>query len=195
MTAERPTQTIHELWQTEDGREAFPTLEEVQRLSRRMTSQVRRRNLTEYAAGVLGTGWVVAILVRGNLGPADAAGVVLLGLAGLYMGAQLHRRGSAQVLAGELGLQDSLTFYREHLSRQRGLLRWAGRWHAIGLPFWPGILLILVESVRAGRIRWPWAVTYAALAVALAVGIAWLNRRAADRLEQAIDAIDQPPHR
>ena len=151
-----------------------------------LTTRARARNLVEYAASAI----VVAMSVRialATVSPLIQIGQVLIALAAVWVVVYMHRRGWLERMADDATPAASAIFYRQQLVRQRDLLREVWRWYL--LPFAPGMAFVLVGRVRSGG-RLSFAIATAVGAVALALFIAWLNARAARRVQQTIDQLD-----
>jgi hypothetical protein len=118
-------------------------------------------------------------------------GVMIAGL--LYVVWHLHSKGSVTRLPENLGLASSVDFHRRELERQRDLLRSIWSWY-LG-PMIPGLLILMVAMGRTnpGHLKhFGWVIGVYGAVVALAFFFVWrLNERAARRLQQRIDELDE----
>jgi hypothetical protein len=153
--------------------------------------RIRRRNYREYSAGTV----VVAaftfyvwklhpLLMRVGSG-LEVAGAV-------YLMYQIHKRGSAKALPTTMAPADCADFHRKELARQRDLCRSIWRWY-LG-PMIPGLIVFTLGVAPAQPVHFPdhgagWML-YIAVAVLVFYGAAYLNRRAAAKLQQQIEDLD-----
>ena len=73
----------------------------------------------------------------------------------------------------------------------RDVLQHIWTWYL--LPFWPGMALILIGGLIERPERWLFALGTATLALLLAFQIAWMNKRSAKALQDAIDTLEENP--
>ncbi|MHA6719941.1 hypothetical protein ACX40Y_10890 [Sphingomonas sp. RS6] len=156
----------------------------------RLRRRVRRRDAIEYVAGGIGAATFVWI---GWSAPEPllrlACGMIVIGTAFTLW--NLWRR---RPKAPDPGLT-SAAFYRMQLVAQREALASVWRWYLA--PVVPGMLLFLLATGEVIGRTLPlrhvlFALATAGLpAVAVFVGIHLLNRRAARRVQSAIDALDR----
>jgi hypothetical protein len=184
-------------WKNQPVEPVRISLDDIRRKARTLQRQVLRRNLLEYAAGVL------VVTVFGGyiiLFPAALAriGSVLIIAATLLVLFALHRRGSSRTLMEHAGMITCLSFHRQELERQRDLLRGVWNWYL--LPFVPGIVIFHLGLFQFGMAR-PGAHQHAArfaagiglsLLVCLAffAAIGALNMCGAHRLQSEIEDLD-----
>ena len=117
------------------------------------------------------------------------ASCALIVMATVFVVQYLYRHGSPREVSADAGLQNCLTFTRSELVRQRDLLRGVWRWYIA--PFVPGMLVLLLAG--GGRSPAKWVGVFLAIAVVsgVFVGVGFLNRLAARRLQNWIDALDE----
>src|SRR5215203_5150363 len=127
-----PEQDVFTVWQEQPREEPPMTMREIQDKTRQLETHVWLRNAIEYS--------VVAILiaVHGSLAltrpnPFERTGRALIAAAAVYVGWQLHRRGSVERMPSSLGITSCVDFYRAQLVRQRELFRNAWTWYLV--PF------------------------------------------------------------
>jgi len=173
------------LWQGQEVEKVILTVDEVQRRASRFERRVRNRNLREYIAGalviVLSANQIVTRLHGWRMTPP-----VLIILGTIYVMFQLHRRGSARSLPGDVGLRGSIEFHRLELERQRDALR--GVWHWYLLPFAPGLVATLVMAGIARGIN-ARLVGVGVMFVLIFVGVVALNNWGARKLDRKIEEL------
>ena len=179
------------LWQSQNKEYDAMTLAQIHAKARTFENRIQRRNAVEYAAcGVVIVGFAPPLLFGPNWMMRVGAALIMLGT--IYVGWQLHRRGSVDAPAapGET-LVDA---YRRQLIRQREALRTIATWYLA--PFMPGMALLMVgiwfraptpgvtvERAHAGLL------IMAGVWVAICVGIWLLNQHGAKRLQKKIDEL------
>jgi len=184
-----PTDTLRRAWQGQPGPAAPPSLDDVRRRAGQFSRRMLWRNAIEYAAGAFVIPLVAVDIVRGGFNGLVDVGNVLLILGCSYVLFHMYRSAAARALPGEIGMVDALSFHRAEIARQRDLLTSVWRWYL--LPFMPGIVVVLIGRGVARPEQWPRAAGTLVGALALAVFIDWVNRRAAQRLQRDIDALDR----
>ncbi len=146
---------------------------------------IRQRNWLEWiACVVVAVFFSVPVLADGALLIRIGAAIVVT--AALFVAYKLWRDGRVETqLDPTLPTSDNVARHRENLLRQARLLRRAPLWYvapiALGWSFiWVGGFLVRLsaDNVRAGDFL------YLALCVTLFVGVAWLNLRAAQKLDR-----------
>jgi hypothetical protein len=186
MTESRPEGTFQALWQSQSSDKPEMSLEQVREKARQLERRVARRNRREYIAAVIAVfsyGW---ILWRVPVGAARiGAGLIIA--ATILICYRLHAYGSASSLRADVGIKNSLEFYRVQLERQRDLLRSVWLWFL--LPFVPGFVVGLIGLARAQPSLMSPIVVYGVLLVMLGLGLHALNRRAAARIQRALDRL------
>jgi len=181
--------TPAELWQSQPEEELNMTLATIRSTALKFQNRIRRRNIREYAGMVLGTVMYCTFMwfMPGLLLKIGAA----LTLAGMYYSVyQIHRDGSSREVPVDSAAGDCLEFHRRELTRQRDMLRRVGPWH-IG-PVMPGFVLffagVWMNSVDDTKSAIVMAIS-GILAVAVFGFVYWLNVRAANKLQQQIEAL------
>lgn len=194
----RVPDAVAALWQGQPTQAHVPTPADVERMSQRFARRIARRNLVEYAAGLLVClvfGYYLVLfpdaLIRTGCG---------LLMAGTLLAMRtLARSGRSRMAPADLAVQPCLAFHRAELERQRDLLSSVWSWYLA--PLVPGLLVFLL-----GLYLWTRALPHARqhegllaltfllcltviVAVFLAVGA--LNRSVARRLQTEIDALDR----
>lgn len=166
-----------------------PTLDDVRRRAQRFSSRISLRNAKEYVAGAVVIPVILAEIVRGGFNGLVDVGHVLLIAGCSYVLYRMHKWGAARTLPSDFGMVDALSFHRAEIVRQRDLLTSVWRWYL--LPFMPGMVVTLVGRAVQFPALWSRALGTLVGALALAVFIGWMNRRAAARLQRDIDALDR----
>jgi Flp pilus assembly protein TadB len=175
---------MRDLWQKQELEPVSITLEEIRQRAAWFRRRIYRRNLVEYAAGILAI-TVFAVTMRWRNGWQLVPPILLI--AGLiYILYQLHRRAAAREVRIDDGLRASIELYRLELERQRDALRSVWGWYQ--LPLVPGILAMCVESaVTAGiSTRYLAGLSYIVFVFA---AIWWVNSRGARRLDRKIQEL------
>ncbi|MBD3730282.1 MAG: hypothetical protein IE933_11305 [Sphingomonadales bacterium] len=181
-----------ESWQASDAASALPSLEELRGRSDRFRRKIARRNLIEYLAAipvVLGFGAYLLFLPGWPI----KLGSALVIVATIFVLARLRRDGSSRALPEQAGATSVIAFQRAELERQRVLLDGIFAWYIA--PFLPGMALVMAgPTLLASHAEWAEVLAASArpfaLAVAVLVGVWWLNKRAARRLAGEIAELD-----
>jgi hypothetical protein len=178
------TNGMSALWKTQAVMPRMLPTDEIRRRHAALERRVGRRNLIEYLTAALmlvGVAGLVLLDLRLGRFGAGSIGLILLGIGGVLMMWQLHRRTGGRAAID--GIQPSIDAYRKTLTRERDALASVPRWY-IG-PMIPGMVTIyagaFLDLPPGGRLF------VIALAAATALAMAWvirINRRGA----QAIDA-------
>jgi hypothetical protein len=188
MSDERVPDRLQSLWQHQPVESGPMSVDQLRRRSRRLTLTVSLRNLLEYVTGA------VLVIVLSRMAWAAPfrlirAGLVLSVAAVIFVVYHLYRHGSARAMPADMGLRSCLQFHRGELERQRDLLR--GVWYWYLAPLMPGLILFYLGSILAHP-EYAWR---AVLGLAGTLVLYWLigdaNRRAADRLQARIDALER----
>jgi RNA polymerase sigma-70 factor, ECF subfamily len=169
------------------------SVDDLRRKAGKFRKRIFWRNAREYVAAlgvIVFFGYQLAHTTDADTLVRVAFGLMIAGV--LYMVWHLHRRGSSRSLPEEMGLANSLEFYRRELARQRDLVQSVGKWY-FG-PLIPGWVLLEVAFARAnpGHPRhFALFFTMFNLLVAAVFVFVWkLNQRAARRVQRQIDELD-----
>ncbi len=159
----------------------------------RLDVQVQRRNFLEYVAGGAGAALTSVFGVQTLFSAAGAAAVVqgigfmLLAAGILFAIGQLYRR------SGQRGLpdpaQDSASFLRARLVRERDMLAAAWQWYIA--PMVPGFALIYGAGIAMPGTSLVAHGVAGGLTAVFLIFVFWLNRRAARRIDGEIAALDK----
>jgi hypothetical protein len=167
------------------------TIDELRTKAAKFQSSVHRRNLREYAGGILVIAFFVWFLFSsGNPIVRVGSGLIIMG--SLYAGYQLFRKGSVKAVPAGMGLTNCLDFHRRSLERQHELLRSVWSWY-LG-PFLPGLAVFLLGGALASPNRMTGLAVFAISGTTMGLAFAWiarLNARAARLLQTEIDAVDR----
>lgn len=180
-------------WSGMNADAQFSTPEACQRHATSFEKLIRRRNLIEYAAGVLvfglfGLGGATALLA-GEVGFAIAMFAVIVGTGFVLW--KLYRDGSNLDRRPESSCKEHL---RNQLLRQRDLLKGVPKWFLA--PFIPGILGVYfaaaygVAQVRGWEVALDGIWQPLALTAAFFCLVAWLNLRAARQLDRQVASLE-----
>ncbi|TMM49881.1 hypothetical protein [Qipengyuania marisflavi] len=182
-----------DFWLSQENDAAFSTAGICEKRNSRFERTVRRRNLLEFAAGLvviltMGSAAIAAMIASDFLMAGAQASLVFGVVAVLW---KLRCDGSNLVRTPEMPCRD---YFRHQLVRQRDLLRTVPKWYLA--PMIPGVLAIygLVTAQVASRHGWATALDGVWLPLggtALFFGfVAWLNAKTAQGLDQQIAALD-----
>ncbi len=197
MPNEFPMNDPQNIWQKQPTEGFKMSAAELHLKAQKFEKRISRRNLREYVASA------IVIAVFGyyiSLFPYTLAraGCVLIIAGTLFVVYMLHKRGAARTMPAGLEFRSCVEFHRKELQRQRDLLRGVWWWYLF--PFVPGLIVFSLgglehalkepnASAHAGSIVIGFAVQMAVIAL-VCVGVWWLNRRAANKLQLRIDALD-----
>ena len=178
------------IWQAQSKEYDPMTLAQIHAKARKFESRVQWRNAVEYVAcGVVIVGFSPALLSGPNW--MMRVGAALIMLATIYVGWQLHRRGSVE--ASPQPDETLVDAYRRQLIRQREALRTIATWYLA--PFVPCMALFLVGmwfvTPKRGTVeRFHIGLLIVALVWVLICVVIWLlNQRGARLLQKRIDEL------
>lgn len=168
------------------------TTNQLETRHRRLEDRIRARNRIEYVAG--GLVFLGCLLLGGWFlidGPnliemVIGAGTLLLGAGALFACVQLRRRTGGDVRIEGTG--STLAHYRANLVRQRDALRSIFGWYIA--PFLPGFLLIYGSVFLDPAVDIVWTAIPALVTLAFLAWVLHINRKAADCIDEEIDALD-----
>lgn len=192
MGSESSPDRVQELWQSQQTEGARMSVEQIRMSAGKFQRTVGWRNVREYVAALAVTIFFAYDFARTDDRLARIGfGLLIAGTAWVVW--QLHIQGSARRLPEDAALSSFIDFQRRELMRQRDLLGGVWRWY-LG-PLIPGLVVLIASFGRtnAHQVRHPELiiVIYSILVAALFIGIAKLNERAARRLQQQIDRLDE----
>jgi hypothetical protein len=173
------------LWEEQPREAQRISLDEIHAKAHRFETRTRRWR-------TVGSG-VIVVAVIANIVEAlwpgqnimERAGDLLTVAAFFYIAYEYWTHGRFAWRPEGLGLTDCVEFYRAHLIHERNLARQSSRYL---LPFVPGVTLSLLSGVLEG-VPTSRLIVFAALGVALFLGVAWWNARTARKLQKEIDAL------
>jgi hypothetical protein len=183
MAIDEPDDHVRRLWHAQHLQGGPMSMLEINARSAALRRKLRVRNIVEYLAGL----YVIAFSLRLALQAEDpmvATGMALLAAGALFVIGHMHVNGWVQAGSGGDNAAHSKDFYRAELVRQRDLLDRMWLWYL--LPLAPGLALLHVARAAANPLA---TAVSAAGAVAVAVVLTWLNRRAARKLQRDIDGL------
>lgn len=196
-----PADRARQIWQSEQGTQAMPSIEELRSKSEKFHRKIKLRNRIEYVAGFFAFLWFGWIAVMGPLPwtpPEIPANIVRLGSGLLVCGImvamwQLHKRTNPLLPPEDRGIHSALQFQRKELVRQRDAISYYFFWYI--LPFVPGfVVLMLVPlalSPTIGEPAWFAVLAKVSLIPLILAAIMWLSRHALHKMQLEIDKIDQ----
>lgn len=180
------------LWRSQETRPMDVPFDLIERQATTFQRTIRVRNGLEYAAGALAAG-LFARTALDDATPVLLRAAALLTLAGVVVVVtNLWLRGHAAAEQPGPGTPTAvvLAWHRAQLVRQLELLRRVPVWY-LG-PLVPGLALHLVASAVASA-EHPGGVVAVVISAAVIAGVlgavAWVNRRAARKLEETIAAL------
>jgi len=180
---------LRNLWRDQPLENQRMPLDEIRARASRFERRISRRNLREYAGGLLAVA-IYGFSIWKQHNPVMRAGSAMVIAGVLFVMWQLYRRGGASQLPADLGFLASLELHRRQLIQQRDLLRTVFRWYIA--PIIPGLIVVVIASVP-GRfeLRYlPRMAPFLGILMGTLVAIWWLNRRAALKLERQIAELD-----
>jgi hypothetical protein len=178
------SEDIHNLWQAQPkGAQRVPP-EVVRAKAERLETKTRRwRRVGAAVLIVLLIASSVEILWPGQ-DIVERTGDSLTLAALLYIAYEYRKYGRSRP---ERGQTSCVEFYRAQLTYERNLAQQSWRFL---LPFIPGIALSISGGVLDEGIRASQRISIVVLAVALFLGVAWLNAHTARKYQKEIDAVE-----
>ena len=177
---------LQALWQSQAQDASTISLEQLRERARRHEGVISRRNLREYVAAAIAV-VSFSVMMWAWPSPMIRLGAGLTIAAVFLVAGLLHRWGSVKPLPADLALRSALEFHRLQLERQRDLLRAAWSWYL--LPFVPGFLVLEIGFVQVRSGPTSRVVVLGVFAAAVMVGIHFLNRYAANRIQERINRL------
>jgi hypothetical protein len=186
---------LRALWQASPGVDPGVSVERLKKKEASLARRVKVRNAAEYAAGAI----VIVAAARAIPGAPTLGmrlGFLVMIVAAVFVTWKLRRDGSPPPAPPpDATLAETIAHHRASLVRQRDLLRGVPRWYlaplgAAILFFYGAVTLSVAHDleplVLARRLATPLGLT-----AAFFVFVGWLNRRAARKLQDRIDALDE----
>lgn len=184
MPSDRPS--LKHVWANQPTEGFTMSPEKLRAEAERFSRQIRGRNRREYAASaaVIVVFGAYIFVLPGLLVKIGS----LLVLAGLFVVLwQLHRRANNRPLPADASSAACAEYLRAELIRQRDALLAVGIWYLA--PFVPGVVVMLTGMWLRSPHAHPAILLTAGFCVAVFAGIWALNRWAARRLQERIDAL------
>lgn len=180
---------IKKLWTGQPTESTTLTTEQLRSRAKKFQRKIKLRNCVEYVAGVIvifAFARYVAIFPYVLI----QLGSVMIIIAAIFVLYQLHRRASARSLPAEFYGRPHLEFMRGELARQRDALNSVWFWYLA--PLVPGMIVfrwgVESEAALSPHFATGWVVNITMGAVFIGVG--FLNRFSAKRLQKEIDELD-----
>lgn len=192
MNDDRDDDLLRTLWKEQDMEVQAPEIEHLRVRERQLEACASQRNRIEYIAGGIAAALLVATGATMLLREATTGSVVsgtghlVVAAAILWILARL-RRWQRKARSTTLGTP-ILTHLRDRLKVERDMLRSAWRWYIA--PLVPGFALIYGGILLEPQPNWIVFWSGVLFTAAIIGWIAWLNHRAADRLESEISRLD-----
>ena len=198
MPSEFPMNDPQNIWQKQPTEAFKMSAAELQIKALKFQKRIMWRNLREYVASAIviaGFGWYISLFHS----TMTRTGCVLIIAATLFAMYTLHKRGGARTMPAELTFRTCVEFHRQELERQRDLVR--GVWWWALLPLFLGLIVFSLGRLQEQALMKPNASAHSGAIVInlvlgmvvpalMFVGLWWLNHRAANKLQQRIDALD-----
>lgn len=192
MSDERDDDLLRDIWKEQKMQVQTPDIDDLRGRGQRLEAWSTWRNRIEYIAGgiaivLLGAAGTVALADATTFGSiVSGIGHLAVAVALLWVLARLNQRQrAARVTAPGTPI---LTHLRARLAAERDMLRGAWAWYVA--PLVPGFALIYggiaLEPEPNWWVFWPGTL----FTTAVVLWIAWLNRRAAGRLDEEISRLD-----
>lgn len=182
-----PDDDIRNLWQKQEQEPMQLSIEELRRKTAAFQKRIGRRNVREYL-GVVFVVIAFSWMFFKNHETVPRIGFALIVLGALWIAFTLWKKGSVQVLPGDLGRADCISFHRRELERQRDLLRGIWKWY-LG-PLVPGMAIVVIAGILSAPADKRWfGEIYALFCVALFWGIGHMNQKAAKRIDGQIQEL------
>ena len=182
---------MRELWQSQKTEGVRMSVEQIRLSAGKFQRRIEWRNARE-SIGAFAAAAFFAFEFALTNDLLMRIGFGLLIAAAFYMVWQLYTRGSWRRLPEDAGLSSCIEFQRRELKRQRDFLRGVWRWY-LG-PIIPGLVVTIAAVARSNPHRLKHSEALLGLYVVfIAAGfwfVAWLNKRAARRLQCRIDQLD-----
>lgn len=184
-----PPDDLERLWKSQDVPKTEIDMQTLVLESNKFQSKIKRRNAGEYIAGLFVAVYFGSYAL-GNEPILVRVGALLIVVGTAVVVANIRLRGHAAKEQAPLdGPTTALVaWHRAELVRQRTLLRDVPRWYLA--PFVPGVAVFVVGAFISRPSGWPVFLVVVAFSVATFLGLAWVNRRAARKLEEQIAKLD-----
>jgi len=183
---------IQTLWKQQSIQPLEVDMTELKKKADGFVRKIRIRNVLEWlAASFVAVFFVGLAVTRPEFPVITKVDSLLIAAAALYVGVRLTLDGRVGRLPDPA--QNTVVYvqaYRDRLLDQAQLLRAVPYWYLA--PFVPGFMAFYFGFLELAPNAWPALVLMFVLNMALFVGIAWLNRRAARTLTAQADELMQP---
>lgn len=185
---ELPNTPEQSIWQSQPVEGIQMSIEEIRKRAGKFERIFWWRNVREYMGSLLCACLFGYFCYRAH--DVFSRIAYCLFIAGLgWMVIQLHRKGSAKRLPGEMGASPALHYFRAELERQRDVVKNVWPWYLA--PLVPGFVVLTVGYLTT--MPHPKGLLTAALVdaviAAMFFGIWKLNQRAARCLQRKIDEL------
>jgi hypothetical protein len=179
-----------ELWQSQGTEGVRMSVEQIRIEAMRFERKIGQRNLREYVAALFVILFFAFEFVRmHDLMLRVGYGLIIAGMS--YVVWHMLTKGAPGRMREDAGRSSWIEFRRAELVRQRELLRSIWRWY-IG-PLIPGVIVVFIAAARVAHAARHSLIIWTADAVfvvAAFLGIAWLNKTAASKLQRQIEELD-----
>lgn len=192
MTADRDDDFLSDIWKEQNMHAQAPDTHRLRDRERQLEHCATRRNRIEYVAGgiaasILTAAGLSTLWDQATLGSlVSGTGHLAVAIALLWVLARLHRR-QRDARSGDPGTP-IVMHLRNRLEAERDMLRGAWAWYVA--PLIPGFALIYGGIALEPHPNWLvfWSGSF--FTAAMIGWIAWLNHRAANRLDAEIARLD-----
>lgn len=191
MSGDRDDDLLRDIWKEQEMQVRTPDIDDLRGREQRLETWSTWRNRIEYAAGgiaiaFLGAAGAVMLFGASTLGSAvSGIGHLAVAVALIWVLARLFvmQRTARATVPG----QPILDHLRARLVAERDMLRGAWAWYVA--PLVPGFAMIYggiaLEPDPNWWVFWPGTL----FTTAVVIWIAWLNHRAAERLDREVDRL------
>lgn len=196
MSDDRDDDLLRDIWKEQKMHVRTPDIEDLRDREQRLESWSTWRNRIEYIAGgiaitLLGVAGAIMLTSATTLG-STVSGIGHLAVAAALLWVLVRLFLLQRTARADVPGRPILEHLRARLMAERDMLRGAWAWYVA--PLVPGFALIYGGIAIEPNPNWWVFWTGTLVTAAVVIWIAWLNRRAADRLSREIDRLgDEEP--
>lgn len=178
---------VHRVWENQPRDPQRISLDAIHANAQRLETRTQRWRIVGATLMILLviSNTVEAVWPRQSI--LERTGDLLTVAALVYISYQYRKYARIASRPDARGVTNCVEFYRAHLTYERNLARQSSRYL---LPFVPGVALSILHGVFEDGLPTARLIGFAALGVALFLGVAWWNVHTARKLQREIDALD-----